>query len=228
MRKTLFPLLLAGLAVLMLGCSASRNVAYPSGMYFYDSPPTPAGVMQEGASDQPISERKVLYSAQITMAVADPDTASARIGSIAARYGGYLSRGGTYQTVIRVRSIHLQAALADIAALGKLIDQSVTGQDVTDQYHDYRIRLENAERARSRYLALLEQAASVEEALKVEKELERLNETIELMKGKMARIEHLDQFSTITVYHREKIKPGPVGYLGVGVWHVVKWLFVRN
>jgi hypothetical protein len=99
---------------------------------------------------------------------------------------------------------------------------------VTDQYADFSIRLENAEKARMRYLELLEKAENVQSALLVEKELERLNETIELLKGQMNRIDHLAAYSTITVYLTEKKKPGVLGYIGIGLYKSVKGLFVRN
>ena len=46
---------------------------------------------------------------------------------------------------------------------------------------DLEIRLENAEKARNRYLELLDKAETVGEVLSVEKELERLNEKIDLI-----------------------------------------------
>jgi hypothetical protein len=112
--------------------------------------------------------------------------------------------------------------------LGKVQSQSVSGQDVTDQYRDYQIRLENAEKSRDRYLELLAKAENVEAALQVERELERLNETIDLLKGRMNRMDHLEAFSTITVQIKERKKPGVLGYVGLGVYHAFKWLFVRN
>ncbi|MBK6622314.1 MAG: DUF4349 domain-containing protein [Saprospirales bacterium] len=102
------------------------------------------------------------------------------------------------------------------------------GQDVTDEYTDYQIRLDNARKARERYLELLAKAENVEAALKVEKELERLNETIDLLEGKMTRIDHLSEFSTITIALKERKNPGLIGYIGIGLYYSVKWLFVRN
>ena len=60
------------------------------------------------------------------------------------------------------------------------------------------------------------------------RELERLNETIGLLKGRMARLDHLEAYSTINVELRERKKPGLLGYIGLGAYHAVKWLFVRN
>ncbi len=175
-----------------------------------------------------IIERKILYSAYLTLAVKNRDTASVQISRIAKKYGGYVKQAGTYRAIIRVKSNQIENAVNDISALGKVRDKSRSGQDVTDQFRDFKIRLDNAEKARKRYLELLAKAENVEAALKVEKELERLNETIEMLKGRMKRLDHLSEFSTITVNLKEKKKLGLFGYVGVGLYHSVKWLFVRN
>lgn len=178
--------------------------------------------------EQDVSDRKILFSAYLELAVENPDSASRRIAGIAEKYGGYVNEIGTSRAVIRVASSQFDAAITAIAAIGKLRRKNVAGQDVTEEYQDYNIRLENAEKARSRYLELLEKAETVEEILQVERELERLNETIDLLKGKMARIGHLEAFSTISVELRERKKPGLLGYIGLGAYHAVKWLFIRN
>ncbi|RZS90560.1 DUF4349 domain-containing protein [Aquimarina brevivitae] len=172
--------------------------------------------------------KKVLFSAFLTLKVKVPDTANVHIAKIAERYEGYVNEIGTYRTIIRVKSDRLQEALEEIAELGKVQRKTLVGKDVTEQYLDYQIRLENAEKSRERYLQLLAKAEDVESAVKVEKELERLNETIDLLKGKMKRINHLSEFSTITIRLKEKKKAGLLGYVGLGFYHAVKWLFVRN
>ncbi|MBU1718111.1 MAG: DUF4349 domain-containing protein, partial [Bacteroidetes bacterium] len=93
---------------------------------------------------------------------------------------------------------------------------------------DLNIRLENAEKARNRYLELLKLAATVEETLKVEKELERLNTEIDLLKGKLNRYSHLVDFSTIDVYVKQRKQPGPLGYIIKYLYKGVKFLFVIN
>ena len=74
----------------------------------------------------------------------------------------------------------------------------------------------------------MEEAENVEAALKVEKELERLNEKIDLLKGKINRIDHLSEYSTISINYEQHKKPGILGYIGLGLYKGVKWLFVRN
>ncbi len=173
-------------------------------------------------------ERKILFSAYLSLTVKIPDTANSHIEKIAKKYKGYINETGTYRTIIRVKSEHLNAAIKEVSKLGKVESKEISGQDVTEEYLDYGIRLDNAEKSRKRYLELLAKAKNVEEALKVEKELERLNETIDLLKGRMNRIDHLSEFSTITINLKKNKKPGLIGYLGIGLYNSVKWLFVRN
>jgi hypothetical protein len=180
--KTLSPALFLAMVLLVSGCTAYG----PRTAHNYDISHT-AMVYQvslTGDSELMNQPRKVLYSARLTLTAKNPDSAAAAISRIAQNHQGYLSRSGTQTVVIRVKSTQLAEALTEIAALGKVTDRALTGQDVTDEYMDHQIRLENALKARSRYLELLDQATNVDEALKVERELERLNETIDLLKGK--------------------------------------------
>lgn len=204
------------LAFVLNSCSTSKDYAYESSSIS----------MEDG--DKLTRERKILYSARLSLAVENPDSASVHLAKIAKKYNGYVSETGTSITIIRVKSESLTPAVAEAASLGKLLDKNLIGDDVTEEFMDYEVRLENAEKARQRYLELLAKAENVEAALLVEKELERLNGTIDMMKGKMARFEHLEAYSTITVSLKERKKPGVLGYVGIGLYHAVKWLFVRN
>lgn len=173
-------------------------------------------------------KRKIITSVNLNLTVKNPDSANLKIVDLAKRYEGYFSRMGSDETIIRVKENYLSQVLEELSNLGIVKEKNIYGQDVTDEYLDNEIRLENAQKSRSRYLELLEKAKSVEEILKVEKELERLNETIDLIKGRMNRLVHLSAFSTITITFEEKKKPGFIGYLFVGAYKSIRWLFVRN
>jgi hypothetical protein len=177
---------------------------------------------------KPDIEKKIIYNADLSLNVKKPDSTNKELVKIAERYEGYAQSIATDYTVIRVKADKLEMALRDIDELGKIDYRNVKADDVTDSYYDFQIRLDNAERARSRYLELLAKAATVEETLKVEKELERLNGEIDLLKGKLSRISHLTEYATISIRLHEKVKPGVLGYVFIGAWKAVKWLFVRN
>lgn len=230
MNNTLFLIIILFLSISILSCSASKSYAPDysqsprqegsgSEIFLKENSVTASGVELE---------RKILFSAYFSLIVNNTDTANARILKIADKYNGYANEIGTYRTVIRVRSNRLNEAVREISRLGKVKNKNITGQDVTEEFRDYQIRLENVKKARSRYLELLAKAENVEAALKVERELERLNETIDLLKGKINRLNHLEEFSTIHINLQEKKKPGILGYIGLGLYHSVKWLFVRN
>lgn len=190
------------------------------------------GATQEPRVGQGLTEqdndRKIIFNAFLTLSVDVQDSVAVEIKKIAKRYNGYVQEEGTYRAVVRVKANSLDSAINELGALGKLKEKRLSGKDVTEDFLDFDIRLTNAQKARERYLELLQQAENVEAALKVEKELERLNEVIELLKGKMNRIEHLSQYATIHINLQEHKKPGVLGYIGLGFYHAVKWLFVRN
>jgi len=106
--------------------------------------------------------------------------------------------------------------------------KNVSANNVTSRYVDLQLRLDNALNARKRYLELLKQAENVEAALKVEKELERLNYTIEQLKHQINGINRDAQYSKITINLKQKKKLGPLGFIFKGVYLGVKWLFVRG
>ncbi|MBT32136.1 MAG: hypothetical protein CMO01_20950 [Thalassobius sp.] len=216
---------LALILVISISCFNCSSSNYPQRSYDYS---LNESTLDDESSMEGEEERKILYSAYITLVTKLPDSINSDIKQIAKKYNGYVSEAGTYRSVIRVESSKLNDAIADLSNLGKVQSKKLASEDVTESYYDFQIRLENAEKARDRYLELLAKAENVEAALKVEKELERLNETIDLLKGKMSRIDHLAAYSTITINIREKKKPGLLGYIGLGLYHSVKWLFVRN
>jgi len=216
-------------SIILASCVSQRSASYA-----YEGSPA-GGVYLEPKNDfydleegRVANNKKVIFSSSIYLTVENPDTTIARLTNITQKHKGYVQESGTMKCIIRIPNETRTAAAGEIEACGKVTYKNTTGEDVTDQYADYAIRLDNAKKARQRYLELLEKAETVAEALLVEKELERLNETIDLLEGKMNRIDHLSTYSTITIYLKEKKKPGIIGYIGIGIYHSVKWLFVRN
>ena len=96
---------------------------------------------------------------------------------------------------------------------------------------DLHIRLENAEKARTRILALLDRAQKMEEIIVLEKELRRLTEEIETMRAQLRGMDDQIAFSTITVefrsnapeiYGRVDREVSPFGWINqVGAEHAL-------
>jgi hypothetical protein len=228
-------LLIAIVLTFVAGCArqATRDISTPrldledAGYYadtrgkglLFDS-------MGEKAGELNISRRKVASSARVRLETDQPDTVHNRVIDLAGKYEGYVLLSEDYETTIRIPAIHFTAALAEVETLGELKSKQLTGRDVTEAYLDLQVRLDNAEKTRQRYLALLEKANNISEMLRIEAELERINSNIETLKGKLERMAHLVDFSTISVSTAKQVRPGPLGYIFVGIHKGIKWLFV--
>ncbi|MFN5984679.1 MAG: DUF4349 domain-containing protein [Fluviicola sp.] len=141
---------------------------------------------------------------------------------------GYVVETGSERIVIRVPNNNYQEALIAIRPLGKVTYENTQAQDVTEEFTDNELRLDNAEKSRNRYLEILKEAKTVEEILLVEKELERLNILIESLKGRQNRLNELTKYATITITVKQKKKLGPLGFVFKGLYKGIEWLFVRG
>jgi len=175
-----------------------------------------------------LSKRIVIYDATLSMIVHDADSVNVQIKNEVNYFGGYVQTLGTTKSIIRVKADSLNDAILWLSGLGKIDQKVVNGDDITEKYLDVEIRLDNAEKARLRYLELLSKAENVEAALKVEKELERLNTEIDSYLGKKMLYDHQNVYSTITIRFTRKKKLGILGIIGVGVYKGFKWLIIRN
>lgn len=226
---------LALLFILGLICSACGS----SGVYTKSSPyhvedytvdkSTLIKKSESGLEDEEVTvDRKIIKNASIQLKVDHPDSVFKNLDVIAKLNKGYISHSSESYAAITVESSKLEEALEMISKLGKVKEKSISTQDVTANYTDLKIRLDNAEKARKRYLELLNKSEKVSDILPIEKELERITGNIERMKGQLKLMNHQLAYSKISVYWQKKTKPGPLGYVFLGVYKAVKVLFVRN
>jgi hypothetical protein len=174
----------------------------------------------------PKPEQKLIYRAYLEMVVKKADTLKTYFFDISEKYEGYVQQFSNHQAVLKIKNQYLDQAILDISKLGKLKDKNIVASDVTEEYLDYQIRLDNAEQVRKRYVSLLDKAKDVNEIILVEKELARISQEIDLIKGKLKLLDNQITYATLTVNLREKVKPGALGYAFVGLYEGIKWLFV--
>ncbi|MEM6697369.1 MAG: DUF4349 domain-containing protein [Bacteroidota bacterium] len=182
----------------------------------------------EESYDEFLADRLIIYTAYISVVVKGLEEQREKLQSFVKQHQAYVESSSTNSWTIRVPQDSFNSLLAQIETLGEVNNKNLYSQDVTDQYRDTEIRLETLEKSRQRYLELLNKAEKVSEILEIERELERINVEIESMKGQLKRLDSKVQYATITVSLQEKIKPGPLGVVGVGLYKVLKWLFVWN
>jgi hypothetical protein len=176
----------------------------------------PKGTARPGEAEAPArtatapeADRQVICSGSLCLQVAEPESAEQSIQTLAKQIGGWIQLLDGLRVTVRIPAGRFDEAFETIAGLGQVIDRKVTGSDVTDEFHDLKLRLENAEKVRARLVAILEQAKSVPDALAVEKELARISEEIERLKGALARMQDRISYSTITVELRRSMPSRP-------------------
>ena len=156
----------------------------------------------------PPVQRMVIKDAEMELLVDNTDAAMAQVTQMANDYGGYIISAQTWFTgehkfaTVRlgVPSGNFETVLNNLRNLGiKVVKETVSGQDVTAEYVDLETRLTNLEATAERVRGFLDEADTVEEALKVNQQLSQLEGEIEQVKGQMRFYEGRSAFSTITV-----------------------------
>ncbi|MDR0331611.1 MAG: DUF4349 domain-containing protein [Chitinispirillales bacterium] len=179
------------------------------------------------AGGKRVSDRRmVAYSISLALIVKDIDEARAVIIESVKRGNGFIVEESKNYVAARIPPEGADEFINASKALGKTEGESITGTDITDQYRDNVIRLDNVKSVRQRYLALLEKAHTVNEILSIERELQRVNLEIEVLEGRIKYAEQSVEYSYVRVSFREKTRPGPVGWVFYGLYRGVKWLFV--
>ncbi|MBI5532565.1 MAG: DUF4349 domain-containing protein [Deltaproteobacteria bacterium] len=160
--------------------------------------PTTPTQPKEVADAAPIMQM-LIYTARLTMAVFEVDKSLAGVETLAREMGGFLARRSDREIVIRVPTAKFFDALKKLDGMGDTLHKDVQVEDVTEQYLDISLRLKNAREVRDRIAALLANAKTVEDSLRVERELERLSAEIERMEGRLKFLRDRAAYSTITI-----------------------------
>jgi hypothetical protein len=162
------------------------------------TPSTAPTAPKEVADSGPIMQM-LIYTARMTMAVFEVDKSLNAVENLAREMGGFLARRSDREIVIRVPTAKFFDAVKKLDGMGDTLHKDVQVEDVTEQYLDVSLRLRNAREVRDRIAALLANAKTVEDSLKVERELERLSAEIERMEGRLKFLRDRAAFSTITI-----------------------------
>jgi hypothetical protein len=125
---------------------------------------------------------------------------------IATAMGGYISRHDNQNVTVRVPSGRFRDALKEMEKLGEVTHREIQAQDVSEEFHDLKVRLKSLRATQQRLEDFLKRAKNIQEVLRIEKELSRLNGEIDRIEGRMRYLSARATFSTITVSFQPKPK----------------------
>ena len=132
------------------------------------------------------------------------------------RYQGYFGvlrvtappgAGRVLEATLRIPSDRLDAALADLKKLGHVDSESMSGDEVSQQYVDLVARLTNARKTEERLNDLiLTRTGKISDVLEVERYRSETREGIERMEAEKKNLDNQVQFSTLQLTIKEEYK----------------------
>jgi len=196
----------------------------------FDSASTKADYSATGAA-APIKQM-IIKNADLTVAVDDPGASMNDINEMASGMGGHIVTSYIYKAytnsglevpeatiTVRVPADKLDQALEQIKNMSGdaskyTINESISGEDVTQQYTDLGSRLRNLEEADAKLSELYDMAEKTEDALAVYNQKIIITEQIEVIKGQMQYYEQSAAMSAISVRLVAKETIAPVTIAG--------------
>lgn len=160
---------------------------------------SPTAAPHDPADAPEIDARQVIYTAVMVLSVFDIDAVAELLESMPQRYGGWIESRYDYQITLRIRAERLFEAMDQLAELGIVLDKSLLAEDVTAEYVDLASRIRILEQIVARLEALLAKATTVEEALQIRVELDRMRIELEAARVRMRALSEDIDFSTLTV-----------------------------
>jgi hypothetical protein len=109
------------------------------------------------------------------------------------------SQSSSAMVTLRVPSQKLASVEAQAAKLGKVLTQSASESDVTQQYVDLSARLKNLQAEEVRLRSFFDKATKVSEMLLIESELSRVRGEIEAMQAQIAYLDRQTAMATLTL-----------------------------
>jgi hypothetical protein len=196
---------------------AAATMATTSGMLAPDSggaAATPAGAMDTSRQQTQGWQQRIIRTANLTLKVTDDEggvgSALESVRVLATAKGGYVFSSSSYtererqfaQITIQVPVEQFDATMNDLrsaAFVEEVIREESSSQDVSEEFVDNESRLNALRETERRFLALLSEAKSVEDILRLEHELTDIRSQIETIQGRQNYLEQVTAFSTITV-----------------------------
>jgi hypothetical protein len=180
--------------------------------------------------------RKIIRNANLSVEVASPTDVQRKIVSIAETHQGFVVTSEAIQRTdqdtskplttvnlaVRVPAAQFNQTMEEIRAIGtRVIQEKVTGQDVTEEFMDLDARIKNQKALEVQFLEIMKRAGKVEDALSVQSELAEVRTEIEKLEGRRRFLENQSSLSTINV----SLQSPTQIVNATGFWYSIKLAF---
>jgi hypothetical protein len=163
-----------------------------------------------------ISGPLIARSVSLSIVVKDFAASRSALDSILLRHHGYSAQLSVstpenaprvLQASLRIPAPELSLAAADLKTLGRVENESQSGEEVTQQHTDLVARLKNSRETEQRFRTILRQrTGNVVEVLQVEEGVARVRGEIERMEAEQKALEHRVDFASVELQLTEEYK----------------------
>lgn len=171
------------------------------------SAPSEPGTAEQNTGDQKSGDRLIIKTGSLSLVVKDVTEALKAISAFATKNNGFVvhSEINEYNfaplgtITIRIPSEIFDKGISEVKQLGEVKNESVNGQDVTEEFVDLDSRLKNLRAAESQFLEIMKKAVKIEDVLAVQRELTNVRAQIEQIEGRMKYLKESARLSTLTI-----------------------------
>lgn len=194
----------------LMDLGPTNEIEYEEIAMIHDSKTVPNENLQTSQTDQ---NKKVIKSGNIRFETFDAGETKSQILEIINAHNGYISNEYSnsygniteYTISLRVPAVEFDQITEKIARLAKKVDsQNISSLDVSEEFIDINSRINTKKALETRYRELLQQATTVEDILKIEKEIGSLRSEIESIEGRLNYLKNQTSMSTFEVSFYEK------------------------
>ncbi|WP_407272691.1 DUF4349 domain-containing protein [Radiobacillus sp. PE A8.2] len=186
------------------------------------------------------TERKVIYTADLRVEVNDYEKTISNIQKQVTATGGYVVESHTYggdenelkegMVQVRVPQEHFQSFLEYVESGSMdVLERSVSGQDVTEEFVDLKSRLKSKRVVEERLLSFMEGAEKTEDLLKISNDLAKIQEEIEQITGRMNYLQNKADLATVSIYVVEdRVNIPKVNEENLNTWEKTQQQFMES
>jgi len=148
------------------------------------------------------AERIVIKNASLSIVVPDPSSAMTSIVVMAEGMGGFVVNSNILKALVDDQEIDV-------------LNEDISGQDVTSEVTDLESRLRNLEAAEEQLLKIMDNAYQTDDVIIVFRELTSVREEIEMIQGQIKYYRESAQLSAVSIYLQAKAALEPIT---IGKW----------
>jgi Domain of unknown function (DUF4349) len=202
--------------------SEEKGMAWPQDRFSCtDGTKLRAGTMAGaigGVRDAEKYESAPMIARSISLVIVTKEFAAAHasLDGILARHHGYAASlaantqqnsARSLQASLRIPALELNAAVAELKSLGRVENESQSGEEATRQHADLLARIKNSRETEQRLQEVLRtRTGKVKDVLEVEEEIARVRGEIEQMEAEQKSLEHRVDFASIDLRLTEEYK----------------------